>query len=56
MLRPYALSDLALVRQAAADPFIPSISSVPRRYTDDAGRAFIDASTRVRPRATAIPS
>jgi len=41
VLRPYALSDLALVRQASADPFIPSISSVPRRYTDDAGRAFI---------------
>jgi RimJ/RimL family protein N-acetyltransferase len=42
VLRPYALSDLALVRQASADPFIPSISSVPRRYTDDAGRAFIE--------------
>ena len=42
VLRPYAISDLALVRQAAADPFIPSISSVPRRYTDDAGRAFIE--------------
>jgi [ribosomal protein S5]-alanine N-acetyltransferase len=41
VLRPYAVSDLALVRQAAADPFIPSISSVPRTYTDDAGRAFI---------------
>ena len=31
-----------MVRQAAADPFIPSISSVPRTYTDDAGRAFIE--------------
>ena len=41
VLRPYALSDLALVRQASADPFIHSISSVPARYTDDAGRAFI---------------
>jgi [ribosomal protein S5]-alanine N-acetyltransferase len=41
VLRPYALSDLALVRQASADPFIPSISSVPARYSDDAGRAFI---------------
>ena len=41
VLRPYALSDLALVRQASADPFIPSISSVPRPYTDDAGRAFL---------------
>ena len=41
VLRPYALSDLTLVRQASADSFIPSISSVPQRYTDDAGRAFI---------------
>jgi [ribosomal protein S5]-alanine N-acetyltransferase len=41
VLRPFALSDLAMVRQASADTLIPSISSVPRRYTDDAGRAFI---------------
>jgi RimJ/RimL family protein N-acetyltransferase len=42
MLRPYTAADLALVRQAATDRFIPSISSVPRTYTDDAGRAFIE--------------
>jgi RimJ/RimL family protein N-acetyltransferase len=42
VLRPFALSDLSLVRQAATDPFIPSITSVPRTYTDDAGRAFIE--------------
>ncbi len=42
LLRPYAVSDLAMVRQASADPHIPSISSVPRTYTDDAGRAFIE--------------
>jgi RimJ/RimL family protein N-acetyltransferase len=41
VLRPYAVSDLTLVRRASADPLIPSISSVPRQYTDDAGRAFI---------------
>jgi [ribosomal protein S5]-alanine N-acetyltransferase len=41
VLRPFTVADLALVRQAAADPFIPSISSVPRAYTDDAGRAFV---------------
>jgi [ribosomal protein S5]-alanine N-acetyltransferase len=41
VLRPYADSDLALVRQASDDPLIPSISSVPRHYTADAGRAFI---------------
>jgi [ribosomal protein S5]-alanine N-acetyltransferase len=42
VLRPYAIFDLAMVRQAAADPHIPSISSVPRTYTDDSGRAFIE--------------
>ncbi len=42
VLRPYAISDLAMVRQASADPAIPPISSVPATYTDDAGRAFIE--------------
>jgi RimJ/RimL family protein N-acetyltransferase len=42
VLRPYAVSDLALVRQASEDPLIPSISSVPRQYTKDGGRAFIE--------------
>ncbi len=42
VLRPYAVFDLAMVRQASADPLIPSISSVPRTYTDDSGRAFIE--------------
>jgi RimJ/RimL family protein N-acetyltransferase len=46
MLRPYSVSDLALVRQASADPSIPPISAVPRAYTDDAGRAFIERQYR----------
>ena len=46
VLRPYRVSDLGLVRQASADPLIPSISSVPRRYSDDAGRAFIERQHR----------
>lgn len=41
VLRPYAVSDLAMVRQAAADPLISSTSSLPRPYTEDSGRAFI---------------
>lgn len=40
-LRPYDEPDLALVRLAAADPLIPSISSIPRTYTEEAGRAFL---------------
>jgi ribosomal-protein-alanine N-acetyltransferase len=46
VLRPYGVSDLGLVRQASADPLIPSISSVPRHYSDDAGRAFIERQHR----------
>ncbi len=42
VLRPYAISDLAMVRHASADPAIPPISSVPATYTDDAGRAFVE--------------
>ena len=50
LLRPFALRDLTLVREAASDPSIVSISSVPRPYSDDAGRGFI---RRQRRRATA---
>ncbi len=46
VLRPWRVSDLALVRHASADPFIPAITTVPRRYTDDAGRAFIERQHR----------
>jgi RimJ/RimL family protein N-acetyltransferase len=46
VLRPFAVADLSLVRQASVDPLIPSISSVPRTYTDDAGRAFIERQHR----------
>jgi RimJ/RimL family protein N-acetyltransferase len=42
VLRPFDMTDLAMVRQASADPLIPSITSVPRTYTDDSGRAFIN--------------
>ena len=41
LLRPFALGDLALVREAASDPSIVSISSLPHPYSDDAGRVFI---------------
>jgi ribosomal-protein-alanine N-acetyltransferase len=42
LLRPFALSDLALIRHASTDPYIPSITSVPSVYSDDEGRAFIE--------------
>jgi RimJ/RimL family protein N-acetyltransferase len=53
ILRPFEQADLALVRQASSDPLIPSISSVPSAYTDEAGRAFI---TRQHARATGLGS
>jgi len=46
VLRPFDLSDLPLVRLAAADPVIPSITSVPRGYSDEEGRAFIERQFR----------
>src|SRR6202034_2117197 len=42
ILRPFALSDLPLVREASTDPYIPTITSVPSAYSDDEGRAFIE--------------
>jgi [ribosomal protein S5]-alanine N-acetyltransferase len=42
LLRPFALSDLPLIRHAATDPYIPSVTSVPSAYSDDEGRAFIE--------------
>ena len=42
VLRPFTLGDLALVREAASDPYIPAITSVPAAYSDDEGRAFIE--------------
>ena len=41
-LRPFALSDLDLIREASADPHIPLITTVPADFTPEAGRAFIE--------------
>ena len=46
VLRPFEPDDLALVRLAAVDPVIPSITSVPRGYDDGEGRAFIERQYR----------
>jgi [ribosomal protein S5]-alanine N-acetyltransferase len=42
LLRPFAPSDLPLIRQAGADPYIPLVTSIPSTYSDDGGRAFIE--------------
>jgi RimJ/RimL family protein N-acetyltransferase len=46
VLRPFEVEDLPMVRLAAVDPVIPSITSVPRGYDDDEGRAFIERQYR----------
>ena len=56
VLGPTPISDLALVRQAAADPFIPSISSVPAAlHRRCRAGPSLSASTSATPRATATP-
>jgi ribosomal-protein-alanine N-acetyltransferase len=43
LLRPWESSDadLALVREAATDPYIPLVTSVPPAYSVEAGEAFV---------------
>jgi ribosomal-protein-alanine N-acetyltransferase len=43
LLRPWEFSDadLALVREAASDPYIPLVTSVPTAYSVEAGEAFV---------------
>ena len=42
LLRPYEPSDLPMVARASRDPLIPSISSVPRAFSEESGRRFIE--------------
>ncbi len=41
-LRPFTLADLDAVREAARDPYIPLITTVPAAFTEDEGRRFIE--------------
>jgi RimJ/RimL family protein N-acetyltransferase len=41
-LRPFVLADLDVVREAARDPYIPLITSVPAEFTETEGRRFIE--------------
>ena len=41
-LRPFVVADLHLVREAAQDPYIPLITTVPAAFTDTEGRRFIE--------------
>ena len=41
-LRPFALGDIDVVREAASDPYIPLITTVPAVFTEEEGRRFIE--------------
>jgi RimJ/RimL family protein N-acetyltransferase len=41
-LRPFVLADLDVVREAARDPYIPLITTVPAEFTDTEGRRYIE--------------
>jgi RimJ/RimL family protein N-acetyltransferase len=41
-LRPFTLGDIGVVREAASDPYIPSITTVPAVFTEEEGRRFIE--------------
>ncbi|MGW2250312.1 GNAT family N-acetyltransferase [Kitasatospora sp. NPDC001660] len=41
-LRPWRLSDADVLREAAADPYIPLVTTVPVRYDAHAARAFVE--------------
>jgi hypothetical protein len=42
VLRAWAANDIDLVEEAASDPLIPLITSVPKDFTRDTGRAYIE--------------
>lgn len=41
LLRPFRDGDLPLIAELATDPHIPAITTVPSRYTDSDGRAYL---------------
>ncbi|WP_269858882.1 GNAT family N-acetyltransferase [Streptomyces sp. RPT161] len=45
-LRAWSLEDLPLVREASADPYIPSITTVPSVYSAAAGVEFVERQWR----------
>ena len=52
LLRPFLLSDLPLIRQAATDPYIPAVTSVPSTYSDDGGGPLSSGSNVRRSKET----
>ncbi|MFE4216826.1 GNAT family N-acetyltransferase [Streptomyces sp. NPDC056844] len=41
VLRPWEMSDLPLVREAAQDDYIPLVTTIPSPYSDEAAEAYV---------------
>lgn len=41
LLRPWRLEDVAVIKEASEDPYIPLITTLPSSYSDEEGTAFI---------------
>jgi ribosomal-protein-alanine N-acetyltransferase len=42
LLRPFRYSDLPCIREAAADPYIPLVTTIPVPFTEQEGLQFIE--------------
>ncbi|MEU6721999.1 GNAT family N-acetyltransferase [Nonomuraea sp. NPDC046802] len=41
LLRPWRLDDVVVVEEASTDAYIPLITTVPSRYSEEEGKAFV---------------
>jgi [ribosomal protein S5]-alanine N-acetyltransferase len=55
VLRPWRQGDLGVLAQAAPDPYIASITSVPEPYTVEAGQAFLRRMTELSAGGVTVP-
>lgn len=55
VLRPWRESDLDVLAEAATDPYITSITTVPATYTTEAGHAFLRRMTELSTGGVTVP-
>ncbi|WP_246052824.1 GNAT family N-acetyltransferase [Actinocorallia herbida] len=55
VLREWAYGDAEVLREAAEDPYIPVITTVPREWSEEAGRAFVERQFRRAEDGTGYP-
>lgn len=46
LMRPWQLRDTAVLKEAADDPYIPLITTVPRKWSEDSARCFVNRQTQ----------